>query len=396
MLGDIRLSVTDVTAHAGDLRAWVEIYAGTRRLTYGDYNLRGPRTVSSMAKACSDAAPTLKTAWLEWLGDCCYDIIHDTLEGDPPIRLAPAKTTPGWIVDRFIGSVGATSLVGFGETGKSMLALAAALTVCSGDNVWLGLDAGLIGPVLFLDWEAGQEQHAWRLHQLCQGVRRDCPDGILYRREGLPLARSVTAVARHVAHNNAALLIVDSVMLARGGDAFGAESTVALYAALGQIGCPTLLVDHRAKHSQDSGDQGPYGSVANLNSARLVWGARTVGVTDGADIRLRRVKANYHGRLEDHAWQLRFGNQNQSARFNRVDAAGVLPGGEATLQDRIVGALQAAGYQGLTAREAAAQAGGSEAVVRATLSKLKARGLAEQSGGRWIAEAQDRQEEAPF
>jgi hypothetical protein len=391
--GTARLSVTDVEAKGGELRAWVEIHAG-KRLHYGDYNLRGPRSVSTMASACSKSAAVKD--WAEWLGECCYEVIHDTLEGDPPTELyADASTPPGWIVERLIGDVGATSLVGFGRTGKSLLALASACSICSGDSVWLGLQAER-GIVLYLDYEADEKTHRWRLSQLCRGTGRPCPKGLHYLRPRLPLAKTVASVARHAATIGATLIIVDSVMLARGGDAFGAESTLALYAALDRIGLPSLLVDHRAKHAAENGDEGPYGSVAGFNSMRCAWGTRTVPVTDGADVRLKNIKANNYGALRDHAWQLRFTEHNQAARFNPVEATAVLPGGEATMKDRILGALLAAGYQGMTAKGVAAEVGTSDNGARAVLSVLKRDGSATQVGGRWVAESQSQQEEAPF
>lgn len=392
--GTVRLSIADVEAKGGELRAWVEVHDGPKRLHYGDYNLRGPRSVTSMVSACSRSQA--KIDWTAWLSECCYEAIHDTLEGDPPTELyADASTPPGWMVERLIGDVGATSLVGFGRTGKSLVALAAACTVCSGDSVWLGLEAER-GIVLYLDYEADEKTHRWRLSQLCRGTGRPCPKGLHYLRPRLPLAKTVASVARHAATIHATLIIVDSVMLARGGDAFGAETTLALYAALDRIGLPSLLVDHRAKHSGENGDEGPYGSVAGFNSMRCAWGTRTIPVSDGADVRLKNIKANNYGYLRDHAWQLRFSEENRTARFLSVEPDTILRGGEASLKDRIVGALLAAGMAGAPSKEVAAEVGASENVARAMLSKLRKAGTVISVGGRWIAEAVNAQEVAPF
>lgn len=396
--GPVRLSVADVEAKGGELRAWVEVHEAGRRLHYGDYNLRGPRTIASMAAACARA--TVKLDWNAWLSECCYEAIHDTLEGDPPVELTGEDSAPpGWIVTGLVGSVGATSLVGFGRTGKSLLALAAGLTRCTGNSVWLGLEAER-GNVLYVDYEADLATHNWRVRQLTKGAGRPTPRGLYYINPRLPLARAVTSVARRAAEVQATLLIVDSVMLARGGDAFGAETTLALYAALARIGIPSLLVDHRAKHAAENGDEGPYGSVAGFNSMRCAWGTKTIPVGGpeggGADIRLKNIKANNYGQLPDHAWQLRFTDGNRAARFLTVDPASILKGGEATVTDRIMGALRRVGYAGLSVREIAAEVGAAENTVRALLSKLKARDEAEQLGGRWVASSQNQQEVAPF
>ena len=119
-----------------------------------------------------------------------------------------------------------------------------------------------------------------------------------------------------------------------------------------------------------------------------------MGVPGGADIKLRKVKANYHGNLRPHAWQLRFTDDNREAIFQKVDPLEVLPGGEATAKDRMLGALAAAGDRGMKSKDLAAEIGVTEAVGRAMLSKLKGQGLVFQSGGFWLLD--DRQEEAPF
>jgi hypothetical protein len=398
--GPVRLTITDVTAHTGRLDAWVEVHHGTRRLTFGDLNLRGARTVSTLARSCAEALPAFKFPWLEWLSEGCYEVVHDTLEGEPPVELTTADAQPpGWIVQDLVGDDGATSLVGFGQTGKSMIALAAACTVASGDDVWLGLTPLVEGNVLYLDWEASIEPHRWRLAQLCQGANRPAPRGIHHRREALPLYRGVTAIARHAAHLDAQLIVVDSVMLARGGgDTYGHEGTLNLYAALAQIGRPCLLIDHRAKPSRDpkmKDDPAPWGSIINFNSLRLAFSVNTMASTDGIDITLKRIKSNYHGRSADLSWRLLFEDRNRSARFEQSFEP-LLPGGEGTTTDRIMGLLLRDGQTGCSVKELAREVGSSESSVRGLLSRLKQQGRVHIMGGMWLAESQDRQEEAPF
>lgn len=399
--GDCRMTVTDVTPHTGRLDAWVEVHHGRRRLTFGDMNLRGARTVGTLAKACAEAAPTIRMAWLEWLGEAVYEVVHDTLEGTDPVELTIGDATPpGWLVKGLVEDEQATSLIGFGETGKSLLALAVCCTLASGNSTWLGLDAAQEGPTLTCDWEATDRPHRWRLAQLCRGVGQEPPRGIYHRHEALPFYRSLPAIARHLHRTKAVLLVIDSVMRARspGGD-YGQQGTAELYGALAQLDVPVLLVDHRAKHSDEKGDAGPWGAVQNFNNLRLGWAVRTMGVAGpppGADIRLRRVKANNWGHLPDHAWHLRFSEDNREARFNWVDPAVVLPGGEATTKKRVHGALLAAGYRGMSAKEVAVEVGTSDNNARAVLSALKKDGLAAQVGGRWVADEPGQQEEAPF
>jgi hypothetical protein len=226
---------------------------------------------------------------------------------------------------------------------------------------------------------------------------------VYHRHESLPFYRSLPSVARYIAKLHARLLVIDSVMRARspGGD-FGQQGTAELYEALAKLDVPVLLIDHRAKHSNENGDAGPWGAVQNFNNLRLGWGVTTKGVPTtrdglgGADIKLKRFKANNWGRLPDHAWHLRFTEDNREARFETADPSLVLPGGEATVKARIHGAILASGYRGMSAKELSAEVGTSDNNARAVLSALKKEGLVAQVGGRWVADDPSEQEVAPF
>jgi hypothetical protein len=198
---------------------------------------------------------------------------------------------------------------------------------------------------------------------------------------------------------SAALLIVDSVMLARGGgDTYGHEGTLNLYAALAQIGRPCLLIDHRAKPSRDpkmKNDPAPWGSVINFNSLRLAWSVNTQANAEGIDIALKRIKSNYHGRADDLEWRLTFGEGNRAATFERATSP-LMPGGESTTTDRIMGLLLRDGEAGCSVKDLAREVGSSESSVRGLLSRLKQQGRARSVGGVWLAESQNGQEEAPF
>jgi hypothetical protein len=395
--GDVRLTVADVEAKGGELRAWIEVHEGGRRVHYGDHNLRGPRTIPTMAQACA-ARSHAKVDWHEWLGECCYQVIHDTLTGDAAVELTGSEARPpGWLLKGLVEDEQATSLFGYGETGKSLIALAGCATIASGNSSWLGLEATVEGPTLTCDWEATGRTWDWRLTQLAQGAKLPIPKGVWHRHEALPLAKILPSVAKEIARTHAVLLVIDSVSRARtvGGD-WGQQGTGELYAALAKLDVPTLLIDHRAKNSDETKRDTPWGAVQNFNNLRLGWAVRATGVSGGFDIRLKRAKANNWGQLPDHAWQVRFTPDNRQVRFQTVDPLLVLPGGDATVKDRIMGVLLSAGPEGVTSKQAASEVGVTDNNARAVLSSLKKAGQAVQVAGRWLAESQWEQEEAPF
>jgi len=386
--GDARIIIAEVEARGGSLYGLVECWWQGKPIHWGRYDLQGPRTPGSMVKGCLEAAP--KGPWAAMCPAVVWDVVHDHLAGDPPVRLRGSPTQPDpWLLDGIVGGVGATSLIGYGESGKSMLALAVALTVSTGRAGFLGVGPRLQGPTLYLDWEADQQTIDHRIGQLCASLHQPPPNDLLYRQERLPLWRSVTALTRHIATEGVRLLIVDSVMLARGGEqsAFSPESTLQLYAALRALGPPALLVDHRTKHGNDPG---PYGSVANLNSLRLAWGVTTTAYRTSTAMRLRCIKANNLRRPDDQAWELEFFDDDTRARFTPRAANTILAGEDLSLGERIYGLLLEAGLVGMTTTQLAAELGAGDGTVRKALARLDGRVC--KRDGRWMAVVEDRQE----
>ena len=298
-----RIIFDQVTNGSAGIRAWVEIrWQGNvpepALMHYGTYNLTGARTVTSLAGAIPDAFRQIDIPWLELFTTIVYDMVRTELEGAEPIRLADVEPLdrPTWILPYLVPGSAATSLIAVGGSMKSLLALAIACTVASGSTRYLGMKPKVTGPVLYLDWEDDEHEHARRMRAMC-GTEKP-PDDLLYFRQAAPLARVADSLAKRADELDAALLIVDSVMLARGGEANYAEPTLAFYAALRQIGRPAVLVDHKSREAARKGWKGAYGSVVNDNTRRLTWeitGPQETG--DGQVIRLDQGKTNNFGKL---------------------------------------------------------------------------------------------------
>lgn len=294
-----------------DLARFVEVWYDDRRVHYGTYDMAGATTVSRLVKAAKETAGAPSMPWQEWITWIVYDVIERWREGEPAIRLHAVKPGKhGWLLDRLIGDVGATSIIAAGGSLKSMLAMAAALTVASGNPGILGLKPHVTGPVLYLDWEADADTHADRLHALTRPIGNIDSTGIVYRQEHRPLRSATASLARLVDTLEVAMIVVDSVMLARGGDAFGPEDTVAMFAALREINRPALLVDHKSKATKATKGAGAYGSVVNENSVRLAWEAELLdlGERDTYGLNLSMYKSNNVGRISDHTWMVTFSN----------------------------------------------------------------------------------------
>lgn len=202
-------------------------------------------------------------------------------EGSPLVDLAtePTDTPSRYLLPPLVARDGATVWAADGGTGKSVLALAVALSVASALPL-LDAHPHEIGPVLYLDWEADEETHRERLWALWRGLGRDLDiaeppplEAIHYVYQTASLSELATTLRRRVAETGAVLVVIDSLGLARGGAPEDAEATIRTFRAIRSLGVPALCIDHVSK-AQREGQvkrKTAIGSIYTRNSARLVW-----------------------------------------------------------------------------------------------------------------------------
>jgi len=180
-----------------------------------------------------------------------------------------------FLLNPFVAASGVTVLFGPGGTGKSTLAVAMALSIMTGEPV-IGDSVNRIGPVLWLDYEADENEVMERELALRRGIGmgdKETPYKLHYMKVGSKFVNSVSPIRRQLRETDAVLLVVDSVANARRGDAFGPEDTVHMFAVMGSLGVPVLAIDHMTKKAASDGDMSsPYGTVFTSNEARLTWG----------------------------------------------------------------------------------------------------------------------------
>ena len=198
-------------------------------------------------------------------------------DGSPLVDLAtePVDRPSRYLLAPLVARDGATVWAADGGTGKSVLALAVALSVSTALPL-LDAHPSEIGPVLYLDWEADEETHRERLWALWRALGTGEPpplEAIHYVYQTASLHELATTLRRRVAETGAVLVVVDSLGLARGGAPEDAEATIRTFRAIRSLGVPTLCIDHVSK-AQREGQvkrKTAIGSVYTRNSARLVW-----------------------------------------------------------------------------------------------------------------------------
>lgn len=370
------------------LDAWVEVrwtdkVPAPAMLHIGRMDLMGSRTTSAIVRSIEGGLNGVKGAWQDIVNTVLYDTIADHLAGPEPEYLTGVRGEGfRWLLAPLVGASGATSLIAPGGSGKSFIALAAALSVGLGRSKFLQMKPRVVGPVAYLDWEAQREDHDERAAALCAAHRIDPPtDQLLYFSMAAPLWRVADAIEKRVQREGVVMVVVDSVMLARGGDAFGPEETVRLYAALRQIGVPALLIDHKSREAIKKGTAGAYGSVVNDNTARLQWEITAVDQPgpDRSLLRLEVSKRNNVGRVPPLGLEMTFVNSDdrlETIGLRQIDPATVrsLSYSQASISDLVVHEIRLAGDEGILVSEIADALGKQPNQIRNVIVTLSREG----------------------
>lgn len=372
--------------------------SGDETALFGSVDLVDPRATVALVRAVGRRfnQPGLEVS----LSEAVDALLQSMRTGSPTVVLADVQPSvkPRWILPGLVDGTGPTSIVSSGGSGKSLFALAVAAAVAADSSSVLGIRPEVTGPVLFVDWESDEHVHAERLRAIAAGSRIAVPRGVLYRRMAAPLAAVAEVVSRDVEREGIVLVMHDSLMLARGGDAFGPEGTILLYEALRDLGAPSFLSDHKSKEATRSGQRGGYGSIVNENTARLVWEFKKIErPRGGIAIVLERHKANHVGFLPPLGFQVDFesapdGGPTRVA-FRRVEPESITQALPETDSARVVSLLDHAGVEGMLVASIAGELGIPESQVRARLNDLKERGEAHGDGARpqrWFAASTSR------
>ena len=212
-------------------------------------------------------------------------------EGAPTIILA--DTTPRGATRYLLFPLieqGAISLIyGDGGSAKSTLALAAAVSVATGQNL-LGSGKLTQANVLYADWEDDAAAHNERLQAICKAAGIPVPRNVFYRRQEASLASAISTLRQECAVHSIGLFVCDSIGLAGGDEPEAATTKLQLFGAARTLGTSFLGIDHVSK----TDSRKPSGSVYTRNIARLLWAVDKAQKPDDnrLTIALRNEKSN--------------------------------------------------------------------------------------------------------
>ena len=261
-------------------------------------------------------------------------------------------TLPRYFLKPYVGRNKPTTIAAEGGTGKTWVAIAAALTACQSKNI-TGWKVGPPVNVLFGDWE-NDEQLFWkRVTALAIGNGidlADLQDTLHYRNlKGVPLIEAISSLSKECEELQIGFCAWDSLFYACGGMINDANSVGLCYTAAGKLKAlhqptglvlpiPQLFVTHLSKDTmrtdrQEGKRKSPIGTIFVENGSDYVYSleqpTQTGDMDDDVDpekyILVTCEKVN-HGRYEKtHAYRVIFTNDPQdpdetiSVEFQKVE-----------------------------------------------------------------------------
>lgn len=274
--GDAQIILDYLYPVGRGLEAWVELRDGEHEtpLASGRRDLTTADAIQPFLRHLPDEAPV--NYWADGLREAFYFAIQADRQGAATLDLADVEARGlTFLVEPIIETGGSTRLIAPGGSGKSLLAMALALSVALDTHKFLGLAPQASGPVLYCDWETDASTHRQRIEALCAPHGIPVPERgrIIYRPERAPLSRSIQAVTRDLRAHKAVLVVIDSAKMAAGpsGQSSGEEATLGLYTAIRELAVPALIIDHKNREDIAKGRRGGYGNIFMENLARLQW-----------------------------------------------------------------------------------------------------------------------------
>lgn len=216
--------------------------------------------------------------WPKLLEIACTKTAIDYRQGDPLYDLAtqPIPTAPAYLISKLLPEQVTTILFGDGGTAKSILSMAIAVAVQTGNII---LPNNLIvnhqTNVLYLDWETSLDDQIERLHAVARGLGVT-PPSVRYRRMYRPIADESARIRDEVKKNKIGLVIVDSLGFASGGNLKDNDVALGAMNGIGKLGATCLAIAHITKEDAkaDQGKATPFGSGFFSFSARSTWEIR--------------------------------------------------------------------------------------------------------------------------
>jgi hypothetical protein len=291
----VAVALTDVHKNRDGVKAELAVALNEVEVHWGQLNLVSTPAREQLVRKLAEIDAAVP--WRPMLERVCRHTVEAMRQGEPFVTLTGAPSSPlREVMPRLLYAGEPTAVIGDGDTGKSLFALAVGVAARSGAALPCGLKPVRALPVAYLDWETSRDTLEMRLALLAAGLGID-PPPITYRRMTRPLVEEANRVAAELAQQHVGVVVVDSQVFALGGGDGAAfhETTTAFYNAV-RLFAPaaTLVLNHVTNEDARTGRSArPFGGAFAFNGPRLIWEAkRDREVADATAIAFTCTKAN--------------------------------------------------------------------------------------------------------
>ena len=219
-----------------------------------------------------------------------------------------------WLIEPIVKRGKPILLYGDGGSMKTTTAHALALSFATGKKILPPFMPKAQGRTLFLDFEADADDAKRTLSELAHGAGVSLPkDSLFYMRLGKSLADHYERIDKFVKAHEVEMIVVDSVVMAAGGDPFSPEGPLAYFSIVRELNVAALGISHIAGGSENSKQPRPYGSVYYWNWSRACWYMTKAQDNNAtvADIGLFQLKANRDGTFGPYGMTANFGTKGR-------------------------------------------------------------------------------------
>lgn len=270
----------EVTVEVGFPSIGVKGTLTVERLSLGDGNGR-VKLANRLAKRTGEG-DTAPIDWRNAIDGVCSRILVAGQQGPTATVIGlSAETGVNWLIDGLVEAHQTTSIYGDGEVGKSWQALAACVSLRSGEEIIPGWRPVRRGVPLFLDWETDADTLNRRVRMICRGAGIPYTPISYVAMDG-PLVDSLEWLLEKVADDGVDLVCIDSVEAAMAGsrsDGGDMNDTASkMNQVLRRLGKSAILVDHvNSQGAKGDGLAGKaYGSIFKRNWVRMSYELKRV------------------------------------------------------------------------------------------------------------------------
>lgn len=176
-------------------------------------------------------------------------------------------------------------MFGKGGTGKTYICLRLLLSLITGKS-FLGFKPERTCKVLFVDYEASKGEFFDRFNRLLGGMAESVDISEVMGKIryfpplGRPMHEIIPLLKKTIRDNGIEFVLIDSAILACGGEPERAEVAARYFNALASLGVTTLTIAHETKAENHAY---PFGSVVWWNSPRNIWNAQSMSEVEDED-----------------------------------------------------------------------------------------------------------------